>query len=39
MNGKTLEQTRADIRKSIARDSKIGLWTAFWQQIIYQSNL
>ncbi len=36
---KTLEQTRAEIRAKIAADSRIGIWTAFWQQIIYQSNL
>lgn len=39
MKQKTLEQTRADIRASIAADNKFGIWMAFWQQIIYQSNL
>lgn len=38
MKEKTLEQYRKEIRASIARDSKVGLWFAFWQHLEYISD-
>ena len=35
---KTVEQMRADIRASIKRDNRIGIWGAFWSHIIFISN-
>ena len=35
MNEKTLEQIKADIRKSIKQDSEQGLHNAFWAHIIH----
>lgn len=36
-NQKTLEQTRAEIRASIKRDSQVGIWDAFWSHVVFIS--
>ena len=35
---KTVEQMKADIRASIKRDNRIGIWNAFWSHIVFISN-